>query len=72
MVNLPLRHIILLRRKGVNPDNKKVYMVQTSNIWIFSTDIKNSNIYICTDINTLFIAINLFYSPLENRLPYAL
>lgn len=72
MVNLPLRHIILLRRKGVNPGNKKVYMVQTSNIWIFRTDIKNSNIYIRTDINTLFIAIDSFYFSLENRLPYAL
>lgn len=38
MVNLPLRHIILLSRKRANLVDTNGYMALTSEIWIFSTD----------------------------------
>ncbi|HHK8231797.1 hypothetical protein KFQ06_01755 [Serratia entomophila] len=34
----------LLRKKRVNPDSMNEYMVHALNIWIFSIDIKNSDI----------------------------
>lgn len=61
MVNLPLRHIILLGRKRANLGNTNGYTAHMSEIWAFSTDIKKVDIYVSVQISSLDLPSSIHF-----------